>query len=114
MASARATANGAALGQVKTDDHSNEITAIPELLKTLEVKGCAVTIDAMGCRKKVARQIAKQDEDCVLTVKKNQPQLRDGIAGAFEYGERTRFATIEHDVFETVNKGHGRVKRRRR
>ena len=113
MAGAWATANGVALGQVKTDDRSNEITAIPKLLKALEIKGCIVTIDAMGCQKKIARQVVKQGADYVLAVKKNQPQLWDDIVGAFEYGERTRFATIEHDVFETVNKGHGRVERRR-
>ena len=113
MAGAWATANGVALGQVKTHERSNETTAIPKLLKTLEIKGCIVTIDAMGCRKKIARQIVKQGADCVLAVKKNQPQLWDDIVGAFEYGERTRFSTMEHDVFETVNKGHGRVERRR-
>ena len=113
MVSAWATANGVALGQVKTDAHSNETTAIPKLLRTLEVKGCTAAIDAMGCRKKIARQVVKQGVDCVLAVKKNQPQLWDDVAGAFEYGERTRFASIEHDVFETVNKGHGRVERRR-
>ena len=113
MVSAWATANGVALGQVKTDDHSNEITTIPKLLKTLEVKGCVVTIDAMGCQKKIARQVVKQGADYVLAVKKNQPQLWEDVVGAFEYGERTRFASIEHDVFETVNKGHGRVERRR-
>ena len=63
-----------------------------------------MTIDAMGCRKKTARQIVKQGADYVLAVKKNQPQLWDDIVGAFEYCERTRFASIEHDVFETVNK----------
>ena len=113
MVSAWATANGVALGQVKTADHSNEITAIPKLLKMLEIKGCIVTIDAMGCQKKIARQVVKQGADYVLAVKKNQPQLWDDIVGAFEYGERTRFATMDHDVFETVNKGHGRVERRR-
>ena len=113
MAGAWATANGVALGQVKTHERSNETTAIPKLLKMLEIKGCIVTIDAMGCRKKIARQIVKQGADCVLAVKKNQPQLWDDIVGAFEYGERTRFSTMEHDVFETVNKGHGRVERRR-
>ena len=113
MVSAWATANGVALGQVKTHERSNEITAIPKLLKMLEIKGCVVTIDAMGCQKKIARQVVKQGEDYVLAVKKNQPQLWDDVAGAFEYGERTRFATMEHDVFETVNKGHGRIERRR-
>ena len=57
----------------------------------------------MGRRKKIARQVVKQGADYVLAVKKNQPQLWNDIAGAFEYGERTRFASIEHDVFETVN-----------
>ena len=112
MAGAWATDNGVALGQVKTDAHSNEITAIPKLLKMLEIKGCVVTIDAMGCHKKIARQVVKQGADYVLAVKKNQPQLWDDIVGAFEYGERTRFSTMEHDVFETVNKGHGRFERR--
>ena len=113
MASAWATANEVALGQVKTDAHSNEITAIPKLLKMLEIKGCIVTIDAMGRQKKIARQVVKQGADYVLAVKKNPPQLWEDVVGAFEYGERTRFATIEHDVCETVNKGHGRVERRR-
>ena len=75
MAVAWATANGAALGQVKTGARSNETTAIPKLLKTLEVKGCAATIDAMGCRKNTARHIVKKGADCVWAVKKNQPQL---------------------------------------
>ena len=114
MAGAWSTANGVALGQVKTNARSNETTSIPKLLKMLEIKGCIVTIDAMGCQKKIARPVVKQGADYVLAVKKNQPQLWDDIVGAFEYGERTRFATIEHDVFETVNKGHGRVERRRR
>ena len=107
MVSAWATANGVELGRVKTHERSNEITAIPKLLKTLEIKGCTVTIDAMGCQKKIARRIVKQGADCVLAVKKNQPQLWDDIAGAFEYGERTRFAPMEHDVFETVKRDTG-------
>ena len=61
--------------QVKTNDHSNEITSIPELIETLEVKSCVVTIDAMGCRKKIARQVVKRGADYVLAVKKNQPRL---------------------------------------
>ena len=68
----------------------------------------------MGRRTKIARQVVKQGADYVLAVKKNQPRLWEDIAGDFEYGERTRFASIEHDVFETVNKGRGRVERRRR
>ena len=68
----------------------------------------------MGRRKKTERQVVKQGADYVLAVKKNQPRLWDDIVGAFEYGERTRFATMDHVVFETVNKGRGRVERRRR
>ena len=98
MAGAWGTANGVTLGQVKTDDHSNEITAIPELLKTLEIKGCVATIDAMDCRKKIARETVKQGADYVSAVNKNQPQLWDAAA-AYEYGERTRFSTMKRDVF---------------
>ena len=105
MASAWATANAVALGQVKTHARSNETTAIPKLLKTLEIKGCAVTIDAMDRRKKTARGTVKRGADYVPAVKKNQPQLWDDTVGDFEYGERTRFAAMEHDVFETVNNG---------
>ena len=73
MAVAWATANGAALGQVKTDDYSNDTTAIPKLIKTLEIKGGVVTIDAMDRRKKIARQVVKQGANYVLAVKKNRP-----------------------------------------
>ena len=65
----------AALGRGKTDDHSNDTIAIPALLKTLEIKRRVVTIDAMGRRKKTARQVVKLDADYVLAVKKNQPRL---------------------------------------
>ena len=64
--------------------------------------------------KRVWEAAEEQGADYVLAVKKNHPQLWDDIVGGFKYGERTRFASIEHDVFETVNKGHGRVERRRR
>ena len=82
MVSARASENGAALGQVKTDDRSNETAAIPELLK---FEGCVVAIDAMGCQKNISKEIAAQGAGYVLAVKKNQPRLREDIADAFDY-----------------------------
>ena len=63
MVSAWASANRLVLGQIKVDDHSNEITAIPELLKTLDVSGCTVTIDAMGCQKEIAATVIEQGAD---------------------------------------------------
>jgi predicted transposase YbfD/YdcC len=63
------------LGQIKTEEKSNEITAIPERLKGLELKGCLVTIDAMGCQKKIAETIIEQEADYLLAVKDNQPKL---------------------------------------
>ena len=75
MVSAWAQKNSLVLGQVKVDDRSNEITAIPRLLSMLEVSGCIVTIDAMGCQKEIASKIIERRADYVLSVKKNQPQL---------------------------------------
>jgi hypothetical protein len=75
MVSAWATENRLVLGQVKVDEKSNEITAIPELIKILELSGCIVTIDAMGCQKEIVKLIAEQDADYVITLKKNQSNL---------------------------------------
>lgn len=90
MVSAWAAANGLALGQVKVDEKSNEITAIPQLLSLLEVSGCIVTIDAMGRQKEIARKIVSRGADYVLAVKENQGRLsqdiRDLFAGAEAFG----------------------------
>jgi hypothetical protein len=75
VVSAFATANGVTLGQQAVDAKSNEITAIPELLKTLDIAGAIVTIDAMGCQKEIARQIRRRKADYLLAVKENQPKL---------------------------------------
>ena len=72
MVSAWATANRLVLGQIKVDNKSNEITAIPKLLKVLSISGCLVTIDTMGCQKKIVKQITEQNADYVITLKKNQ------------------------------------------
>ncbi len=77
MVSAWATANGVVLGQVAVNEKSNEIAAIPELLYLLDLKGCLVTIDALGCQKEIAEQIAAQEGSYLLAVKNNQPHLHE-------------------------------------
>jgi len=111
MVSAWASANHLVLGQVKVDDKSNEITAIPELLRVLEVSGCIVTIDAIGCQTKIAKEIVSKGGDYVLRVKENQGQLFEDIQSLFEleFAERQPFHWVEHDYDRTVDKGHGRI-----
>jgi predicted transposase YbfD/YdcC len=83
MVSAFAAENGVVLGQIKVDSKSNEITAIPALLELLDIKGCIVTIDAMGCQEKIAEKIIQQGADYVLAVKDNQKQLHEEIQDFF-------------------------------
>ena len=109
MVNAWAHHNGIALGQVKTDQKSNEITAIPKLLKLLNVSGCIVTIDAMGCQKKIAKAIRDQDADYFLSVKGNQKHLHQTIKTWFEHGETVQFRGMDCTHKRTVNKGHGRI-----
>ena len=90
MASARARANPLVLGQVKVAERSNEITTIPELLRMLEVSGCIVTIDAMGCQKEIAKTIIDKGADYVLAVKKIQSRLHQDITDTFPSGMRRR------------------------
>lgn len=113
MVSAWASANRLVLGQIKVDERSNEIVAIPELLKVLEVAGCIVTIDAMGCQKDIAKEIVDRKADYVLALKENQPQLHEDVKELFAYDRRAGFPSVEHDFHETVNKGHGRIETRR-
>ena len=87
MVSAWASANSLVLGQRKTDAKSNEITAIPELLRVLELSGTTVTIDAMGCQKSIAAQIIEQKADYILAVKENQPSLLADIKDSFQMPE---------------------------
>jgi predicted transposase YbfD/YdcC len=109
MVNAWATKKGIALGQVKTDDHSNEITAIPRLLRMLEVEDCIVTIDAMGCQIEIAQQIVDQEADYVLQVKDNQKYLRQDLEDWFAYAQIVDFKDMRHDYARTVNKRHGRI-----
>ena len=103
MVSAWASANRLILGQTKVDERSNEITAIPELLSTLDVSGCTVTIDAMGCQKGIATTIIDQGADYVLALKENQPQLHQDVTETFEPTAGSISTTTS-----TVNKGHSR------
>jgi predicted transposase YbfD/YdcC len=111
MVSAWATGNRMVLGQVKTEEKSNEITAIPRLLEMLQLHGCLVTIDAMGCQKEIAAKIVESKADYMLAVKDNQPTLASTIAGMFDEALRDPvFAASQH---QTENKGHGRIEVRR-
>jgi predicted transposase YbfD/YdcC len=106
MVSAWAVENKLSLGQVVVDQKSNEITAIPGLLRLLEVSGAIVTIDAMGCQREIAERIREGGGDYVLAVKQNQPALYQRVCGAIDDGlERDDAGIDEHRTEET---GHGR------
>jgi predicted transposase YbfD/YdcC len=107
MVSAWATESQLVLAQTKVDDHSNEIVAIPAVLKLLQLSGCIVTIDAMGCQKEIARQIIDQGADYMLAVKDNQPTLYKDMRDLFEDAQAVDY--VDCDYHSTVNKGHGRM-----
>ena len=113
MVSAWATRNSVVLGQVKTEEKSNEITAIPELLGLLFIKGCIVTIDAMGCQKDIAAKIVDAEADYCLAVKDNQPTLRADIVEAFQSARAEPAKLAAMNYAETHDKGHGRTETRR-
>jgi predicted transposase YbfD/YdcC len=112
MVSAWATANHISLGQVVVDAKSNEITAIPQLLQILELSGCLVTIDAMGCQTEIAQTIIDGGGDYVLAVKGNQPTLHTGIADFFQEHLQDDFARVKVSRHETTETGHGRQEHR--
>lgn len=113
MVSAWAEGNQVVLGQVKTDEKSNEITAIPKLLKMLELSGCIVTIDAMGCQKKIAADIVGKGSDYVLSLKGNQGTLESEVKEFFQDALTSDFKETENYYFETIEKDHGRIEIRR-
>lgn len=112
LVSAWASANTLTLGQVQTEEKSNEITAIPKLLEMLELEGCIVTIDAMGCQKEIAQGILDRGADYVLAVKQNQGRLYEDLKDLFEEAEATGFEDVPHDYATTLNKNHGRLEKR--
>lgn len=113
MVSAWASGNQLVLGQVKVADKSNEITAIPKLLNILDISGCIVTIDAMGAQKEIAQQIIDQGADYVLSLKGNQGNLHEDVEQLFNWAHKTDFKGIEHEAYQTLDKGHGRIEIRR-
>lgn len=112
LVSAWAVNNHLTLGQVATDEKSNEITAIPQLLELLSLKGALVTIDAMGCQKNIAAKIVDGGGDYLLTVKDNQPTLLADIQDSFIQAHDTDFAGLDFDEYETTDSGHGRIETR--
>jgi predicted transposase YbfD/YdcC len=122
MVSALCHSRGMIVGQTKTDEKSNEITAIPELLDQLMIKGCIVTIDAMGAQKKIVKKIVEQNEaDYVINLKGNQETLHKEVEGYFEELEQSgELAKIQKQtekdskigVHSTLEKGHGRIEKR--
>ena len=106
MVSAWASTNNMALGQVKVSEKSNEITAIPRLLEILTLKGCIVTIDAMGCQHEIVDKIIDCEADYVLAVKENQKQLYQDIQDEFRFGNN-----IQTHLSEELD--HGRIETRK-
>ena len=113
MVSAWASSNRLVLGQVKVDEKSNAITALPALLKGLALKGCMVTSDAMGCQTEVVKTIVAQDADDVLSLKGNQGTLHREVQALFAPAEATKFKDVASDFHERVRKDQGRLEVRR-
>jgi predicted transposase YbfD/YdcC len=105
--------NNLTLGELATGEKSNEITAVPELLDMLDIKGDVVTADAMSCQTDIAKKIRKKEADYILAVKKNQPTLYDNIKTYFDGMERGEIRDIPEDVWQSeLKKGHGRLEKR--
>jgi predicted transposase YbfD/YdcC len=113
MISAWSQANQVVLGQLATEAKSNEITAIPQLLELLDLKGAIVTVDAMGCQKAIAEKIVDQGGDYILQVKDNQLSLHQDLQLLFAEGMRKDCLGVDHTSIEEVDKGHGRIETRR-
>lgn len=113
MISAFATANGVSLGQLKVEDKTNEINAIPKLLDLLSLKGCLVTIDAMGCQREISEKILAEGADYCLALKDNQPALANDVEDFFETFSPVTTEKTPYQSFEETNKGHGREETRR-
>jgi predicted transposase YbfD/YdcC len=112
MVSAWPSASHLVLGQRHVQEHSNEKTALPRLLEQLELAGCIVSIDAMGCHAKIARQIKEQDGEYVLALKANQGTLYQDVVDLFADALSTPGADWLHDYHRTEDQGHGRRERR--
>jgi predicted transposase YbfD/YdcC len=112
IVSAWATANGISLGQERVKEKSNEITAIPALIKALDLSGCTVTIDAMGCQKEITSAIIEKEADYVICLKKNQKKFYSTVSSWFDDFQHKHVPPIRYQTFTTTNEGHGRYERR--
>ena len=112
LVTAWASDNGLTLGQVACAEKSNEITAIPQLLKLLSLEGCTVTIDAMGCQTAIVEQIVEQKGHYVLAVKENQPTLHADLQARYEEARTPGGAALLRTVHATAETAHGRVTER--
>lgn len=114
IVSAWASENQLILGQRKVNEKSNEITAIPELLKLLEVKNCIITLDAMGCQTEIVERIVEKGADYVIALKKNQGGLYDDVIPFLDALEKNSASDEgNYEYFETIEKDHGRIETRR-
>lgn len=109
LVSAFATQQRLILGQQKVDAKSNEITAIPKLIKMLDIAGSIITIDAMGCQKEIAKKIREENADYVLALKDNHKNLHDDVK---EFFANKEYKQEESQVFNTTESGHGRIEQR--
>jgi predicted transposase YbfD/YdcC len=109
MVSAWAAENRLVLAQVAVNQKSNEITAIPLLLRQLSLSGCIITIDAMGTQKEITKQIVDDDGDFVLALKNNHGTLRKGVEQTFASALADELTQVQSHFSETVEKGHGRI-----
>ena len=113
MVSAWSAQNRVVLGQVKTEEESNEITAIPRLLELLNLKGCRVTIDAMGCQKEIVAKIVDSGAQYQIAVKDNQPTLAAEVEALFQQARQEPALLASMDFTRTWEKAHGRIEERR-
>lgn len=109
MVSAWATGNHLVLGQVKVEQKSNEITAIPKLLRALVITGCIVTVDAIGCQTEIVGLITQKGGDYVVALQQNQERLYEEVARLFADLEQHEYRPYDFDYHKTVDKGHGRI-----
>lgn len=112
MVSAWASNTGLVLGQTKVNEKTNEIKAIPVLLDLLMIKGCIITIDAMGCQKEIAKKIIDKEADYVFSLKGNHGDLHDDIKFFFNDCIKNNFKTIDNDYYKTFDNDHGRLETR--
>lgn len=109
LVSAWASENRLVLAQMATEEKSNEMTAIPLLLRHLALAGCIVTIDAIGTQTYIASQIIEQHGDYALALKENQGHMYEEVTETFALAQKEQFAHVQHEAHRTVEKGHGRI-----